>query len=53
MEVSPAKILLMPEGTDLSALRGRDDVLLELCKQRGYRYCNRLHLDLFGNRRGT
>ena len=48
-----SKVLLMPEGTDVTTIRGRDDTLIELCKHYGYRYCNRLHIDLFGNTRGT
>ncbi|SRR5579862_648694 len=45
--VPRSKILLMPEG-----MEPRPDVL-ELCLGRGYRYCNRLHIELFGNTRGT
>lgn len=52
-EIPPHKIQLMPEGTDLKTLRGRDETLLDLCLTKGYRYCNRLHIDLFGNTRGT
>jgi len=52
-KIPPEKVLLMPEGTDTKAIRSRDDSLIELCKQRGYRYCNRLHVELFGNTRGT
>jgi 7-carboxy-7-deazaguanine synthase len=48
-----SKILLMPEGTDVATIRGRDETLIEVCKRRGYRYCNRLHIDLFGNTKGT
>jgi 7-carboxy-7-deazaguanine synthase len=51
--VPPNKVLLMPEGTDPDPIRGRDDTLMEICKQEGYRYCNRLHIELFGNTRGT
>lgn len=46
-------ILLMPEGTTLEAIRGRAGWLGELCKARGYRYAHRLHIELYGNRRGT
>lgn len=52
-QIPPHKVQLMPEGTDLATLRGRDETLLDLCRQHGYRYCNRLHIDLFGNARGT
>jgi len=51
--IPPEKILLMPEGTSMTVLRQRDEWLVELCKQRGYRYCQRLHIGLFGNKRGT
>lgn len=46
-------IFLMPEGTNSSAIRERSAALVELCKERGYRFCDRLHVHLFGHRRGT
>ncbi len=51
--VPPSKILLMPEGVTVEALRARAGWLAELCKQRGYRYAPRLHIELYGNTRGT
>ena len=51
--VSPWKILLMPQGTDLNTIRGRAGSLIDVCLRSGYRYCNRLHIELFGNKRGT
>ena len=51
--IPPYKVLLMPEGTDVATLAGRREMLVELCKERGYRYCDRLHVTLFGHRRGT
>ncbi|MBK9991931.1 MAG: 7-carboxy-7-deazaguanine synthase QueE [Verrucomicrobia bacterium] len=51
--VPRAKVLLMPEGTSLETLRTRSGWLSELCKARGYRYAPRLHIELYGNRRGT
>jgi 7-carboxy-7-deazaguanine synthase len=48
-----AKILLMPEGTTVETLRARAGWLGELCKQHGYRYAPRLHVELYGNKRGT
>lgn len=47
------KILLMPEGTTVEGLRSRAGWLSELCKARGYRYAPRLHIELYGNKRGT
>ena len=52
-DIPPHKILLMPEGVSTEAIRGRDETLIDLCKEKGYRYCNRLHVELFGNTRGT
>ena len=51
--VRPADVLLMPQGTDPGTLAGRERELVDLCLRRGYRYCPRLHIGLFGNRRGT
>lgn len=48
-----ANIILMPEGTDRDTLRERSQWLAEICKAEGYRYGPRLHVDLWGNRRGV
>ena len=47
------KVLLMPEAITLEKMRGRAEWLGELCKARGYRYAHRLHIELYGNKRGT
>lgn len=52
-EIPRHKILLMPEATTLEKMRGRAGWLGELCKTRGYRYAHRLHIELYGNKRGT
>ena len=52
-EIPRAKVLLMPEGTTVEALRAKVGWLGELCKVRGYRYAPRLHIELYGNKRGT
>jgi 7-carboxy-7-deazaguanine synthase len=51
--IPASQILLMPEGRDAKSLAERDSWLVDICKQQGYRYCRRLHIDLFGNKRGT
>jgi 7-carboxy-7-deazaguanine synthase len=51
--INRADVLLMPEGTDAATLRARASWLGEVCKQRGFRYCPRLHVELYGNQRGT
>ena len=52
-KILPEKVLLMPEGIDSDTLRSRYDLLIDLCKENGYRLCHRLHIDLFGNTPGT
>lgn len=52
-DIPPAKVLLMPEGVTVEALRAKAGWLGELCKARGYRYAPRLHIELYGNQRGT
>ena len=52
-DIPRAKVLLMPEGTTVEVLRARAGWLAELCKTRGYRYAPRLHVELYGNKRGT
>ena len=49
----PNQVLLMPEGTDSKTLHARGKEIAELCKRTGYRFCPRLHIDLFGNTKGT
>ncbi len=51
--VEPARVLLMPQGMTAEELRARGLWLVEECKRLGFRYCPRLHIDLYGNRRGT
>ena len=52
-EIQRSRVLLMPEGTTVEKIRSRAAWLSELCKARGYRYAHRLHLELYGNKRGT
>jgi 7-carboxy-7-deazaguanine synthase len=52
-EIPRHKVLLMPEGTSVEKMRSRASWLGELCKARGYRYAHRLHIELYGNQRGT
>jgi 7-carboxy-7-deazaguanine synthase len=51
--IAPSDILLMPEGINEKALAERQKELLEICLVNGYRFCDRLHIRLFGNSKGT
>lgn len=50
---SRTHVMLMPEGTRAEVLRERGRWLAEICKREGYRYSPRLHVDLWGDRRGV
>lgn len=47
------RIILMPEGISRELLQERGLWLAEICKMNGYRYSPRLHIDLWGDRRGV
>jgi 7-carboxy-7-deazaguanine synthase len=47
-----SRVLLMPEGTH-QAPPGSHAWLAKACIERGFRYCHRVHIDLFGHVRGT
>jgi 7-carboxy-7-deazaguanine synthase len=49
----PSDVLLMPEGIDADTLASRAGWISDICKKTGYRFCPRLHIALYGNRRGT
>jgi 7-carboxy-7-deazaguanine synthase len=53
LEAPRDRVILMPEGADPELLRQRALWLAELCKQEGFRFGPRLHVDLWGNRRGV
>ena len=47
------KVQLMPEGIDSTSIAKHRAMLIDFCKESGYRFCDRLHIHLFGNTRGT
>ena len=46
-------IVLMPQGVEVEEIKEREKWLVEVCKKTGYRYSPRLHLSIWGNKRGT
>jgi 7-carboxy-7-deazaguanine synthase len=50
--VDPARVMLMPEGV-APPPPGATAWIARACIERGWRYCHRVHIDLFGNTRGT
>ncbi len=51
--VDRGKVLLMPQGVTPKELARRGPWLADVCKEHGFRYCPRLHIELYGNLRGT
>jgi 7-carboxy-7-deazaguanine synthase len=51
--LSPENIYLMPEGTSPETLRSRQQWLVEVCKQQGFHYTDRLHVHIYGAKRGV
>jgi 7-carboxy-7-deazaguanine synthase len=49
----PAQVVLMPEGITRETMRQRGLWLAEICKTTGYRFSPRLHVDLWGDKRGV
>ncbi|MET0792226.1 MAG: 7-carboxy-7-deazaguanine synthase QueE [Polyangiaceae bacterium] len=47
------RVLFMPEATDRDSLRARSFEVAEAARTRSFRFSSRLHLELWGGRRGT
>lgn len=46
-------VVLMAEGTDTETQLRRQRLLVPVCLERGWRLTPRMHIDLFGNQKGT
>lgn len=53
LKVPPEKVYLMPEGTSSEQIRERGRWLADVCVQRGYNYSHRIHVELWGDKRGV
>ncbi len=53
LQAPPDKVMLMPEGVTTETLDERGVWIAEICKSRGYRFSPRLHIHLYGNKRGV
>jgi 7-carboxy-7-deazaguanine synthase len=52
-QLPTSRVLLMPEGRDDATLQRRRLWLADLCRDKGYRYSDRLHIQLWGSKRGV
>ena len=51
--VDPARVLIMAQGTTRRELDEKRGWIVRACLEYGYAFTPRLHIELFGNRRGT
>lgn len=52
LDIPGSHIYLMPQGIAEEQFREKQEWLFRVCEQYGYTYTPRLHIDIFGNRRG-
>jgi len=53
MQIPASIIVLMPQGITNDQIQERQNWVVETCKKYGYRYSPRLHVDIWGDTRGT
>ena len=53
MQIPSSTIVLMPQGITSDQIQGKQNWMVEICKQHGYRYSPRLQVDIWGDKRGT
>lgn len=51
--IAPEKVWLMPEGQQKQALNRRRKWLVEVCKTYGFNYTDRLHIQIWGAKKGV
>ena len=52
-KIAKEKVCLMPEGKNAKEIKEKGPAVSKICKVEGFHFSNRLHLELFGDRRGT
>ena len=52
-DVDAARVLIMAQGITKKQLDEKSGWIVKQCLRYGYRFTPRLHIELFGNRRGT
>ena len=51
--IPPEKVWLMPEGISVRALATRRKWLVDICKERSFNYSDRLHVQIWGSKKGV
>jgi 7-carboxy-7-deazaguanine synthase len=53
MQIPSSIIVLMPQGISRDQIQAKQNWMVEICQQCGYRYLPRLQVDIWGDKRGT
>lgn len=48
-----SRVLLMPQGITIDELESRREWLEPICREHGFTFCPRMHIQWYGNKRGT
>ncbi|MCC7466834.1 MAG: 7-carboxy-7-deazaguanine synthase QueE [Saprospiraceae bacterium] len=51
--IPPDRVWLMPEGSTPAVLNKRRKWLVEICKKHGFRYSDRIHVQIWGAKKGV
>lgn len=52
-QIDPNSIYLMPQGTSPDQLTSKQQWLIEVCKRHNFNYSDRLHIHIYGEKRGV
>ena len=52
-QIKPETVYLMPEGQTEEKLRLKQQWLIEVCKQYNFNYTDRIHIHIYGSKRGV
>jgi len=50
--IDPATVYLMPQGRSIESLKQKENWLVDICKTYNFNYTDRLHIHIWGNKRG-
>ncbi len=53
LQADPADVWVMPQGSTIAAMDAAAEWLKPWCENQGFRYCERMQIRWYGNRRGT
>jgi organic radical activating enzyme len=51
-EIQPLRVILMPQGTTRKAIEEGSQWVTDLCIKHGFRFSSRMHILLWGDKRG-